>query len=115
MRSGIKQANTAALIIILFLLGSGQAAAQKKVLLATAEHRPYISNTLPNQGYVHELVTKAFKRAGYKTEIIFYSSARAKRLAEGGHVDGFLPSYYEKSLKDRLYFQLLFQELILVY
>lgn len=104
MRLSRNKANVFVLIIILFLLGSGQAIAQKMVVFATAEREPYIGKTLPNQGYVHELVTEVFKRVGYEAEIKFYPLARAKHLAEVGYVDGFLPSYYEKELEEKYLF-----------
>ena len=100
----INKSSAFVLIIIVFLLQSGQAIAKKRLLLATAEREPYIGKSLPNQGYVHELVTEAFKRVGYETVILFYPLARAKRLAEQGGVDGLLPAYYDKSLENKFKF-----------
>ena len=104
MRFSRNKANVFVSIIMLFLLGSGQAIAKEKVVLAAGEREPYIGRSLPSQGYVHELVTEAFKRVGYETEVFFYPLARAKRLAESGVVDGFLPAYYEKELDNKYLF-----------
>ncbi|MFH2059794.1 MAG: hypothetical protein ABIJ59_12950, partial [Pseudomonadota bacterium] len=43
--------------------------------MSAAEREPYISKDLPNQGYIHELVTEAFKRVGYNAVIKFYPLA----------------------------------------
>ena len=104
MRLSRNKASFFVLIIILFLLETGQAIAKKKVVFATTEREPYIGKSLPSQGYVHELVTEVFKRVGYETEVYFYPLARARRLAESGNVDGFLPAYYEKELQEKYLF-----------
>lgn len=85
------------LAISLLLVWTGQAIANKKVVLATAEREPYIGKSLPGHGYVHELVKEVFKRAGYEVVVEFYPLARAKRVAEYGKVDGLIPAYREKS------------------
>lgn len=104
MKISVNQPGILLFIIMLFVLVSQPAFAAKKVLLATAERAPYIGKSLLNQGYLHELVTEAFKRVGYETEIIFYPLARAKYLAERGYVDGLLPSYFEPGLEKNYLF-----------
>lgn len=87
-----------------FLFSSSPIFAEKKVRLVTAESEPYIGTSLPNKGYVYELVVEAFRRVGYEVEILFYPLARATYLAERGWVDGLLPVYYEKTLQDTFLF-----------
>jgi ABC-type amino acid transport substrate-binding protein len=64
--------------------------------LVTTTWEPYIGETLPGEGYVYQLVTRAFERAGYSTEIHFYPWARALALAREGRADGLLPEYYDE-------------------
>jgi len=74
-----------------------EAIAKKQVTLATAEHEPYIGSQLPNKGYVYELVSTIYQRAGYEVNIHFYPLARAKALAQHGLIDGYLPTHYKES------------------
>ncbi len=104
MKANVHQPGLLVFMTMLFLLLSEPAFAAKKVLLATAERAPYIGKNLLNQGYLHELITEAFKRVGYETEIIFYPQARANYLAERGSVDGLLPSYFEPGLEKNYLF-----------
>lgn len=100
MRESINKSSVFTFIFILLLVKSGQAIATTLLLVST-EQEPYIGIHLLNKGYVHELVTEVFKRAGYKVDIQFYPLARAKYLAEKGAVDGLLPSYSEESLQNK--------------
>lgn len=68
------------------------------VSLATSEREPYIGVNLPDNGYVCELVTEAFQRAGYRVNIAFYPWARAVRNVQKGTQDGLLPVYYDDAL-----------------
>lgn len=72
--------------------------AEKTVRLAAQEQPPYIGQQLANQGYVAELVRAALKETGYRVDIRFYPAARARSLAAGGQVDGFLPATADTSL-----------------
>ena len=85
-------------------LFSGAAWAEKTIHLATSEREPYIGVNLPNNGYVYELVSEAFKRVGYDVEISFYPWARAVRNVEKGQLHGLLPVYYDESLAGDLVF-----------
>ena len=85
---------------VVLLSVSAQAFAREKVYLA----RPRSVNlilveTCRIEGYVYEVVTKAFQKAGYDVEIAFYPSARAIRLAHRGEKDGVPPLYYENALE----------------
>ncbi len=74
--------------------------AQEKVVLATLEWEPYIGKSLPNEGYVAEIVREAFKREGYSIEIQYYPWARTVEMAKKGQVDGYLPEYYAKEVEE---------------
>ncbi len=82
---------TYSLPALLGLLLAGPLQAQQLVTLAASERAPYIGTTLPENGYVSELATEAFKRRGYRVKIEFYPLARALQLAQTGEVDAVLP------------------------
>lgn len=87
---------------VAFALACGAASAAdagepQRVALATTDWRPYIGQDLPGNGYVYQLVSTAFARAGYAADIQFYPWARALALAREGKVTGLLPEYYDES------------------
>ncbi len=84
------------LIVAITLLSSFHAErlhAENVVTLAAGEHPPYIGASLPQNGYVYELVEEVFKRKGYRVKVDFYPWSRAKLLAAQGTVDGIFPAY----------------------
>lgn len=86
-------------LALIFLCVSAQVVAQPKVVLAATERHPYIGQTLPERGYVHQLVTEAFKKSGWDVDIRFYPQARALAMARNGGVDGLLPVYASSELE----------------
>ncbi|WP_354667865.1 extracellular solute-binding protein [Aliiglaciecola lipolytica] len=74
------------------------AGAKELLLLAAQEHEPYLGINLPNQGYVHQIVTEAFARKDVHVEFVYYPAARAQKLAAEGKVDGILPVYFSDTL-----------------
>jgi ABC-type amino acid transport substrate-binding protein len=74
-----------------------QSSPTRKVELATLEWEPYIGENLPQKGFVHEIVTEAFRSMGYDVNITFYPWARALAVATSGKVDGLFPEYYDES------------------
>lgn len=86
------------------LTGNVLAKGMQSVTLASVEQLPYIGESLPDKGYVHEVVGEAFRRAGYDVTIKFYPLARAKHEAEAGVVDGWTPAYVDDELKARFLF-----------
>ncbi|MFM9433399.1 sorbitol/mannitol transport system substrate-binding protein [Janthinobacterium sp. CG_23.3] len=76
---------------LLALLLAAAPRAEPLVTLAASERTPYIGTTLPENGYVSEVATEAFKRRGYRVKIAFYPLARALQLAQTGEVDAVLP------------------------
>ncbi len=79
------------LAVLVCLNLTSRVLAAPKVVLAAAERRPYIGETLPNRGYVHQIVKEAFEREGLEVEIQFFPQARARAIARNGGVDGLLP------------------------
>lgn len=80
------------IVMALLCLGvSGASSAEPLLTLVAGERPPYIGATLPENGYVFELVREAFKRKGYRVKLEFYPWARASALAASGEVDGILP------------------------
>lgn len=84
-------------VALVSLLSAERVTAQKKIVLATSERAPYAGENLREYGYVPELVTRAFERAGYAVEYIFLPHTRALLEAETGKVDGLVPSYRDKN------------------
>lgn len=83
---------------------ASSAVAQQTVRLATLDWEPYIGSKMRKNGYVAEIVVEAFKRVGYKTEIIFFPWARAVKIATSGQLDGVFPEYYHDTRKDKFLF-----------
>jgi sorbitol/mannitol transport system substrate-binding protein len=84
-------------VIAVFLSPMKRLWAADLITLAAGERVPYIGKMLPENGYVAELATEAFKRRGYRVEIKFYPLTRARMLARTGEVHGMLPVYREES------------------
>ncbi len=87
-------------LMILLMLGVGAGAGllaspPKRVELATLVWEPYIGPSMPNQGYVREIVVEAYRAMGYEVGITFYPWARALAVARSGKVDGLFPEYFE--------------------
>ena len=91
----------AAIVLFILTLAAVAGAAEKHVRLASLAWEPYVGPDLKNYGYVAEIVTEAFKRSGYSTEIIFYPWARAVNTSEFGVTDGVFPEYYDDSRKQK--------------
>jgi len=86
------------LLVLLLLNGFGLwSSPAKRIELATLEWEPYIGEALPRKGFVHEIVTEAFRTMGYDVRITFYPWARALAVATSGQVDGLFPEYFDKS------------------
>lgn len=77
------------------------AQSEKTVTLASLDWEPYIGKKLPNQGYVAQIVTEAYKTQGYSVKIEYLPWARAVSSAKEGTYDGLFPEYYnEERLAD---------------
>ncbi|MGE4518206.1 MAG: substrate-binding periplasmic protein [Desulfobacteraceae bacterium] len=74
--------------------------AAEKIKLSSLDWEPYIGKSLQNEGYVAELVKKAFEISGYEATIEYLPWARAVEMAREGEYDGYLPEYYADSLHE---------------
>lgn len=72
----------------------------EKITLASLDWAPYIGKELKNEGYVAELVKKAFEVSGYDAEITYLPWARTVEMTKNGEFDGYLPEYYADSLHE---------------
>ena len=70
------------------------------ITLASLDWEPYIGRKMPDQGYVAVLAREAFKVSGYQVKISFMPWARVVAMAREGKYDGYIPEYYDESLKN---------------
>ena len=75
-------------VLTTVLVGSGSAAAGEPVQLVSTEYPPYMGAALPNGGITVDIVTRAFRRAGYEPVVTFRPWARALDEAQDGQYDG---------------------------
>lgn len=79
-------------VLLLFILVSLPTFAQEKtVRVAAGEWPPFISQDLPDKGFVAKIVETAFARAGYKVEWGFFPWKRSYDLAVDGVWDATVP------------------------
>lgn len=99
MLSGLRKPKTFSCFLLYLYLACSQYALadEKEVKLSTLEWPPYIGESLQSKGYVHEIVKRAFEKAGYNVKITFYPWARALHTASSGESDGLFPEYYDES------------------
>lgn len=90
--------------ISLFLFASVNAFSKKSIRLATLDWKPYVGRNLHNNGFIYEVVKKAFEKVGYDVEISFYPFARAINEAKTGKLDGYFPEYESKELEKNFLF-----------
>lgn len=91
----------ALLVFILLVVGAVYKtpvfAETKKIILATAEWDPYISQTKTGHGQFSEIVTHVFKEMGIETEYMFAPWKRVEALVKQGQAFAAIPySYTEK-------------------
>ncbi|MGE5583823.1 MAG: substrate-binding periplasmic protein [Bacillota bacterium] len=72
---------------------------QKGVSLATLDWPPYIGEKLANNGYVAEIVRKAYEKVGYRININFMPWNRALLDSQNGKYDGLFPEYFSEERK----------------
>ncbi len=75
-------------IVFFFLTLSMGVRAEETIRLTTGEYPPYVSETLQHNGYVSDIITKAFALEGITTEIRFYPWKRAYATAQKEKWDG---------------------------
>jgi polar amino acid transport system substrate-binding protein len=84
-----------------FMMGTSQAQTLK---IATTDWEPYVGKALKGEGFNAEIITEAFKRAGYTVKIDFMQWDKAIEDATKGTYDAVFPEYYSKDrAKDFIY------------
>lgn len=79
-------------------------AQEKTINLATDPWPPYYGPDMDKEGYFTEIVTEAFKKAGYDCNIHFVPWKRALEMSKTGKYDGILGAFYtEERTKDFAY------------
>lgn len=87
------------ILCYLVLLMAPYVLAGETVVIATGEYPPFISETLPSNGPVSEIVVEAGRRAGIKIEIEFYPWKRVLIMLGEGEVPA---SFLWAKTKERL-------------
>lgn len=89
------------LIFFVFMLILPQTVfSAEKITLASLDWAPYIGKNLENEGYIAELVKKAFEISGYEAHIEYMPWARTVEMAKNGEFDWYLPEYYAETLNE---------------
>lgn len=74
-------------LLILFLTHPPARSEERIVTVATLEFAPYVSATLPNNGWAWEVAAEAFKRQEYHATLLIVPWARAVQMTKTGAVD----------------------------
>ncbi|MDY0362875.1 MAG: transporter substrate-binding domain-containing protein [Desulforegulaceae bacterium] len=88
------------LIILCLLIIPKPVLSIETISLSSLEWAPYIGKSLENEGYIAELVKKAFEISGYKAHIEYMPWARTVEMTKNGEFDGYLPEYYADTLNE---------------
>jgi polar amino acid transport system substrate-binding protein len=75
-------------VAVLAAIFAAPAPAAEPVQLVSTEYPPYMGAALPNGGITLDIVTRAFRRAGYEPTVTFRPWARALDEAKDGQYDG---------------------------
>ncbi|HVN71343.1 MAG TPA: transporter substrate-binding domain-containing protein [Desulfomonilia bacterium] len=97
--------------IFIFMTGTVYAG---NLNVATLDWEPYVGRTLTNQGFNTEIVTEAFKRAGYTVKIDFMPFDKAIEEATEGKYDAVYPEYYSKERAQNFVYSYFFSNSLLV-
>lgn len=89
----------AGMIVALSILMTLPASAETLVV-ATLDWDPYIGRSLPNQGYVAEVVREAFQQEGYELDMKFLPWAKVVALSKKGKFAAYFPEYYARELHE---------------
>lgn len=88
--------------LVAFVTLAGAARAADTLQLVSTEYPPYMGAALPNGGVTVDIVTRAFRRAGYDPVVTFRPWARALDEAQNGDYDGVIFLWH--SLEREKYF-----------
>ena len=87
-RNGISLIAVLLSAVLLTGIFTDSAAAESSVSLAATEFPPYYGKSLPDQGFISEIIRDAFESVGYRVAISFLPWKRALVLAKSGEYDG---------------------------
>lgn len=90
-------------------------ASSETLRVATLDWEPYVGQSLKNKGFNAEIVTEAFKRAGYQVKIDFMSWDKAIEEAKKGNYDAVFPEYYSKERAQDFVYSYFFSNSLLVF
>jgi polar amino acid transport system substrate-binding protein len=103
------------LLVLAFFLMMGASQAET-LKLATTDWEPYVGKNIKGEGFNAEIVTEAFKRAGYTVKIDFMQWDKAIEDATKGSFDAVFPEYYSKDrAKDFVYSSFFSNSLLVFY
>lgn len=94
----------AALLLLLLALPTAADEAARTVELSSLDWPPYIGDSLPAQGFIHQIAEQALARQGYRLKVRFLPWARAVEVAREGKSAGVFPEYYEAGRKEEFAF-----------
>lgn len=77
--------------------------AREKVVLGVGEFAPYISQNLPDYGFMAKMVAEAFDIAGFDVEYQFVPWNRAIVSTESGEMDG-TPGWYKNPEREEKFY-----------
>jgi polar amino acid transport system substrate-binding protein len=101
-------------VLAFFLMVCASRAETLKI--ATTDWEPYVGKALKGEGFNAEIITEAFKRAGYTVKIDFMQWDRAIEDATKGTYDAVFPEYYSKDrAKDFIYSNFFSNSLLVFY
>ena len=64
--------------ISLFLFASVNAFSKKSIRLATLDWKPYVGRNLHNNGFIYEVVKKAFEKEDYEKALLCHKGTKTK-------------------------------------
>lgn len=90
--------------LIVALCYSASCFAGKRFTFVTVDFPPYYSESLPEKGWVSEIVKTALEAEGYQVDIEFMAWEEALENTRKGYNDGLLGAYYTSERAQRYYF-----------
>jgi polar amino acid transport system substrate-binding protein len=102
-----------AVLASFFMVGPSQA---ETLNIAAIDWEPYVGEALKGEGFDVEIITGAFKRAGYTVKIDFMQRDKAIEETTKGIYDAVFPEYYSKyRTKDFIYSNFISNSLLVFY
>lgn len=69
-------------------------AANNTIVISATEWKPYMSQELPNNGFLADITQEVMKHAGYDVKFEFYPRLEAVALLKDGKLDGLAGQYF---------------------